>query len=80
MSEIRYFEVFEGELEKLKLKAKDILVVEGNGSATEIGRCAMWRGELPVCIHQNHIIRLRSHDDGTLPEYVLYFLIYFFFF
>ena len=74
LSEIRYFEVFEGELEKLKLEKKDILVVEGNGSGNEIGRCAMWNGELPVCIHQNHIIRLRATNSDTLPEYVLYFL------
>lgn len=74
LSEIRYFEVFEGELEKLKLEEKDILVVEGNGSANEIGRCAMWNGELPLCIHQNHIIRLRAKNHCTHPEYVLYFL------
>lgn len=74
LSEIRYFEVFDGELDKLKLQEKDILVVEGNGSGNEIGRCAMWRCELPVCIHQNHIIRLRATDSDTIPEYVLYFL------
>ncbi len=74
LTEIRYFEVFEGELNKLKLEKKDILVVEGNGSGNEIGRCAMWNNELPVCIHQNHIIRLRSKDQNTIPEYVLYYL------
>lgn len=74
LSEIRYFEVFDGELDKLKLQEKDILVVEGNGSGNEIGRCAMWRCELSVCIHQNHIIRLRATDSDTIPEYVLYFL------
>lgn len=74
LSELRYFEVFEGELEKLKLEEKDILVVEGNGSGNEIGRCAMWKGELPICIHQNHIIRLRAMNYDTLPEYVLCFL------
>ena len=74
LSEIRYFEVFDGELDKLKLQEKDILVVEGNGSGNEIGRCAMWRSELPVCIHQNHIIRLRATNSDTIPEYVLYFL------
>ena len=74
LSEIRYFEVLDGELDKLKLQEKDILVVEGNGSGNEIGRCAMWRCELSVCIHQNHIIRLRATDSDTIPEYVLYFL------
>lgn len=74
LSELRYFEVFDGELDKLRLQDKDILVVEGNGSGNEIGRCAMWHCELPICIHQNHIIRLRATDRETMPEYVLYFL------
>ncbi len=56
------------------MEEKDILVVEGNGSGNEIGRCAMWKGELPICIHQNHIIRLRATNYDTLPEYVLCFL------
>lgn len=74
VSEIRYFEVADDELERLKLKNKDLLIVEGNGSGNEIGRCAMWRGELPVCIHQNHIIRMRKKDEKILEEYVLYYL------
>lgn len=74
ISDIKYFEVFEGELEKLQLHEKDILVVEGNGSGNEIGRCAMWNNELPVCIHQNHIIRLRKKNDSVNPEYVLRYL------
>lgn len=74
ISNVRYFEIFDGELEKFRLKEKDILIVEGNGSGNEIGRCAIWRNELPVCIHQNHIIRLRQKTNRILPEYVLLFL------
>lgn len=74
LTDLRYFEVFPGELEKLQLKYGDILIVEGNGSGSEIGRCAMWRNELPVCIHQNHIIRVRRKNESVLPEYVLYYL------
>ena len=74
LSDIRYFEVTPEELEKLKLQDKDILIVEGNGSGNEIGRCAMWHNELPLCIHQNHIIRMRNKTAGVLPEYVLYYL------
>ena len=74
LSEIRYFEVSDAEVEKLKLIEKDILVVEGNGSGNEIGRCAMWRNEITVCVHQNHIIRLRKKNDSVLPEYVLLYL------
>ena len=42
LSDIRYFEVTSKEIEKLKLQDKDILIVEGNGSGNEIGRCAIW--------------------------------------
>ena len=74
LSDIRYFELFEGELEKYQLRNEDILVVEGNGSGNEIGRCAMWNAEIPVCVHQNHIIRVRKKDSCILPKYVLYYL------
>lgn len=74
LSNIRYFEVAPEEIEKLKLQDKDILIVEGNGSGNEIGRCAMWHNELPLCIHQNHIIRMRNKTADVLPEYVLYYL------
>ncbi|MCR2025317.1 restriction endonuclease subunit S [Anaerotruncus colihominis] len=74
LSDIRYFEVTPEELEKLKLQDKDILIVEGNGSGNEIGRCAMWHNELPLCIHQNHIIRMRNKTADVLPEYVLSYL------
>ena len=74
LTDLRYFEVFPGELEKLQLKYGDILIAEGNGSGSEIGRCAMWRNELPVCIHQNHIIRVRRKNESVPPEYVLYYL------
>lgn len=53
------FELFPGELERLRLEPGDLLVVEGNGSPTEIGRCARWSGEIADCVHQNHIIRVR---------------------
>ena len=74
LSDIRYFEVTPEEIEKLKLQDKDILIVEGNGSGKEIGRCAMWHNELPLCVHQNHIIRIRNKSPKILPEYVLYYL------
>lgn len=59
LSEIHRFELFPGEIERLRLKEGDLLVVEGNGSRNQIGRSALWRGEIDDCVHQNHIIRLR---------------------
>jgi type I restriction enzyme S subunit len=62
LSDIHYFELFDGELDTYQLEPGDLLVVEGNGSASEIGRSAIWNGEIPDCVHQNHIIRVRCRE------------------
>jgi len=69
---VKEFELVAGELERFRLECGDILVVEGNGSASEIGRCAVWGGEIENCVHQNHIIRCRPKDMTLTPYAVLY--------
>ncbi len=61
IGEIERFELEEGEIEKWALESGDILVVEGNGSAEEIGRCAIWEGQIDDCVYQNHLIRVRPY-------------------
>ena len=73
LDELHRFELTPQELAKLRLEAGDLLLVEGNGSRTEIGRCALWNGEVEDCVHQNHIIRVRL-ATGVLPQYVDIFL------
>ena len=73
LSNLYRFELTPDELKKLRLDPGDILVVEGNGSRTEIGRCALWTGEILDCVHQNHIIRVRPFD-GLIPKYMDTFL------
>jgi type I restriction enzyme S subunit len=70
---MKRFELFDGELERWRLQPGDLLIVEGNGSEEEIGRCAKWRGEIPDCVHQNHIIRCRPIDP-KLGDFTLRFL------
>ena len=73
LDELHRFELTPQELAKLRLETGDVLLVEGNGSRTEIGRCALWNGEVEDCVHQNHIIRVRL-VTGVLPQYVNVFL------
>lgn len=73
LKELSRFELTEQELRQLALRRGDLLVVEGNGSRTEIGRCALWHGEVENCVHQNHIIRIRLWV-GIVPEYADLFL------
>ena len=69
LSDVHEIELFEGELDRLRLEQGDLLVVEGNGSASQIGRAAVWDGSIKDCVHQNHLIRVRP-TEGLLPEYL----------
>ncbi|MCJ9700860.1 restriction endonuclease subunit S [Bradyrhizobium sp. SHOUNA76] len=64
----------EKEFEKTKLASGDLLIVEGNGSLDQIGRVALWNGEVSDCSHQNHIIRARP-SELVEPRYALFWLL-----
>lgn len=49
----------------------DILLSEASGSASEVGKPAMWRGEIDDCCFQNTLLRVRSRH--VLPKYLLWF-------
>jgi type I restriction enzyme S subunit len=73
LNNLHRFELTEEELSRLRLQTGDLLIVEGNGSRTEIGRCALWNGEVEDCVHQNHIIRVRPLS-GVVPTYANTFM------
>jgi len=68
LDEVHEIELFPGELERLALVAGDVLIVEGNGSLTEIGRCALWDNSIANTVHQNHLIRVRP--IGVVSRFV----------
>lgn len=72
LADVKRFELYEGELDKYRLIGGDILVVEGNGSASEVGRCAVWSDEIENCVHQNHIIRCRPVQPDLSPFVLKY--------
>ena len=49
----------------------DLLVCEGG----EVGRTAIWRGELNECFYQKAIHRVRPRSDSEIPRF-FYFLMY----
>ncbi|MBC9728822.1 restriction endonuclease subunit S [Streptomyces sp. TRM68367] len=59
LRDVHEIELFGGELERFVLRPGDLLVVEGNGSVSQLGRAARWNGEIENCVHQNHLIRVR---------------------
>lgn len=69
LDDVHLIEVFDGELARYGLRAGDLLVVEGNGSADQIGRAALWGGAIEPCVHQNHLIRVRP-TRVVLPAFL----------
>ena len=68
LSEMKSIGLTEQELNATKLLKGDLLFVEGNGSDSQIGRSAIWTGEIDPCVHQNHLIRVRF-GRNVLPVY-----------
>lgn len=68
LTDIKQLEVTDAEIKKYKLFNKDLLMTEG-GDPDKLGRCAIWNGEIPICIHQNHIFRVRLNQKYVVPEY-----------
>ena len=66
LSEIEHIGVAEAELEKLLVIKDDLLIVEGNGSPSQIGRVARWDGSISPCVHQNHLIKVRLRGVNPL--------------
>lgn len=70
LSEIKEMGATAAEVQRIRLKTGDILVVEGHGNPDEIGRCAIWDGSILECIHQNHLIRVRANPDVVTPSFL----------
>jgi type I restriction enzyme, S subunit len=60
----------EVEIQKLALRRDDLLVCEGGA----IGRTAIWQEEIPLCLYQNHLHRLRPKEAGVIPRFYMYWM------
>lgn len=69
LSEIKEIEVSEDEIPRYLLKAGDVLLTEG-GDNDKLGRGTVWRGEVPDCLHQNHVFVVRPNADILNPQFL----------
>ncbi|MFG1759769.1 restriction endonuclease subunit S [Micromonospora echinofusca] len=51
------------------LRAGDVLMTEG-GDLDKLGRGAVWRGQIPGCLHQNHVFAVRPDLASLDPDYL----------
>lgn len=51
------------------LRPGDVLMTEG-GDLDKLGRGTVWHGELPACLHQNHVFVLRPEPEKLDSDYL----------
>lgn len=56
--------------EGLFLEPGDVLLNEASGSPTEVGKPALWRGEIRRCCFQATVLRVRTHGAGVLGAWL----------
>jgi type I restriction enzyme S subunit len=69
LREIKTVSILEREREKWQLRSGELLLTEG-GDWDKLGRGTIWRSEIPDCIHQNHIFRVRVNAPDLEPTFV----------
>jgi type I restriction enzyme S subunit len=62
----------EQEIGELHLQVDDVLFNEG-GDRDKLGRGWVWQGQIPECIHQNHVFRARLTQCGIVPKFVSFY-------
>lgn len=72
MSVVKEIHVTELEAEKYRLRRGDLLLTEG-GDPDKLGRGTIWNDELPWCLHQNHVFRVRPRKN-VVPIYLNWYL------
>ncbi len=70
LSSLDEMDFTEMERERYALEPGDLLICEGG----EVGRTAIWQGEMANCYFQKAIYRLRPKDDRVLPTYMLSYM------
>lgn len=55
----------------VELHLDDVLMTEG-GDLDKLGRGHLWKGEIPGCLHQNHIFAVRCLRHKLVPRFLAY--------
>ncbi len=72
LAKMKEIDILETEVSTYLLEENDLLLTEG-GDWDKLGRSAIWRGEIPNCIHQNHIFRARLYLSEMPVKWVMFY-------
>lgn len=71
LTEMKHIEIRRSELNRFLLQKGDIVLTEG-GDFDKLGRGFIWQGEIPSCVHQNHIFAVRAEANIITPDFLGY--------
>ena len=74
VDDLKYTPLDEDELERLKLKDDDILIIRTNGNPDYVGRCAIFKERDEPFVFASYLIRIRVDESRLRPAYVREFL------
>lgn len=66
---VKKIEATADEIRRYALQEGDLLLTEG-GDPDKLGRGTLWHRELPECIHQNHVFRVRLTSHSLTPYFL----------
>lgn len=73
LTDVKEMNFDEADFARFRLSPGDVVVNEGSGSAKEVGKPAIWQGQIADCCFQNTLIRVQPTKCS--PEYLCsYFL------
>ncbi|NDP64657.1 restriction endonuclease subunit S [Polaromonas sp.] len=73
MASIKEVVIDQTELDRFQLLNGDLLITEG-GDWDKVGRTAIWRDELAICLHQNHVFKARGTSSDWNPVWAEMYL------
>lgn len=75
LTDVKEMNFSPAEFETFKLAKGDVLLNEGSGSASEVGKPCVWGGEIADVCFQNTLLRVRPHQyDPYLLRYALLYI------
>jgi type I restriction enzyme, S subunit len=72
--DVKQMQFSESESETYELHDGDVLLTEASGSASEVGKSAVYRDEIPGVCFQNTLLRVRC-DEGVDSDFVQLYLL-----
>lgn len=72
LADVKSMNFTDKEMRTYRLQPGDLLLNEASGSPGEVGKPALWTGEIDDCAFQNTLIRIRP-DETVEPKYLLHF-------